>query len=396
MKPETALAWVAALFLGATLFSHTVTLRLWLLAAGIVLASITVARQRNAIHALPPIWIPFALWASWAALSLIWSVEPDRSLKEWRNEVFYSGSAVWICFVAAQTPRAMRVILPLVAVAAAGACLVALHNFFLGWERYQTGFHGGPGNHSSALLTLMPCVAMALWYGRRAVWPWARLALCFALGALFVVSAYATLNRTVWLGFGVQLALIGIFLLFKGPERWSPRKIAFTSTFALALVLGTAIAVLQIQAQRDAMGGARTFEKDSRLELWPEVVERIGERPLLGYGFGRGLLRDSLRDELGDVDPFLWHAHNIFLEALLQLGIPGLLLFLILLGAIVREAWQLGRQADSLLAACGLALVALLAGMLMRNMTDMLFLRQNALLFWGVVGVLLALGSRRT
>jgi hypothetical protein len=40
-----------------------------------------------------------------------------------------------------------------------------------------------------------------------------------------------------------------------------------------------------------------------------------------------------------------------------------------------------------------MALLGVLAGMLVRNMTDSLLVRQNALLFWGVSGVLLAWGS---
>lgn len=396
VKPETLLAWVAALFLAASLFSHTVALRLLLLAAGIVLASITVARGGKDIRALPPIWLPFVLWAIWAGLSIAWSLEPERSIKEFRNEVFYTGAALWICYVGAQARNAARIIPPLVAAAAATVVLVALRDFAIGWEHYLTGLHGGPGDHSCALLTLMPCLVIAASYGRRARWPLSMQALCWGLALLFVASAYTTLNRTIWLGFAVQLSLIGVFALFRGRMRWSTRARVFTATFALVIVAGTGTIVLNIQEERDAMGIARAFEQDPRLVLWPEVLEHIAQRPVTGYGFGRGLLRDSLREELGSVDAFLWHAHNLFLEALLQLGVPGLILLLLLLGAILREGWRLLRDPDAMRVACGLAVIAVVAGMVVRNMTDTLFLRQNALLFWGVVGVLLTLGSRRT
>ena len=49
----------------------------------------------------------------------------------------------------------------------------------------------------------------------------------------------------------------------------------------------------------------------------------------------------------------------------------------------------------AVVAACGTALVAVVAGMLVRNMTDVLWVRQNSLLYWGVVGVLLAWGEVR-
>jgi O-antigen ligase len=123
------------------------------------------------------------------------------------------------------------------------------------------------------------------------------------------------------------------------------------------------------------------------------VVERIEARPLTGYGFGRGGLRVALRDELGDRQ--LWHAHNLFLETALQLGLPGLALLLALLAATLREALRLCRSGEDWSVACGVALAALVAGMLVRNMTDMLWVRQNALLYWGIAGTLLGWGAAR-
>ena len=396
VKPETLLAWVAALFLAACLFSHTVSLRMLLLAAGIVLASVTIARERNGIRAVPQIWLPFLLWGLWAAASIAWSVEPDRSEKEWRNEVFYTGAALWICFVGAQVPKSARIFLSVVGVGALAVCAISLYSSSLGFEQYLRGLHGGPGNHSSALLTLMPCTLMAAWYGRRSGWSRALQALCWVLAALLAASAWTTLNRTVWLGFALQLAIIGTFLLLRGRAAWSTRARVFGATLAVVLVAGTAAMILIIQSQREAIGVARAFEQDARFALWPEILERVRERPGTGYGFGRGLLRAELRAEFGAIDGFLWHAHNLFLEALIQLGVPGLFLFLLLLSAVLREGWRFARDSDPLRAACGVALLGVIAGMVVRNMTDSLFLRQNALLFWGVTGLLLALGSRRT
>jgi O-antigen ligase len=211
------------------------------------------------------------------------------------------------------------------------------------------------------------------------------------LALLIVISAYFTLNRTVWIGLGVEVLLVGGLLIVRTrtPAAWSPRAKLVSGLVALAMVAGAAIAVSAVQEKREAVGG-KSLAKDTRLALWPEILERIGERPLTGYGFGRGLLRRPLQTEFRDLDAFLWHAHNIFLEQLVQLGMPGLLLFLLLLAALLREGWRAARDANDFHAACGIALIAVVAGMLVRNMTDTLFVRQNALLFWGVVGTLLA------
>ena len=79
---------------------------------------------------------------------------------------------------------------------------------------------------------------------------------------------------------------------------------------------------------------------------------------------------------------------------MLQVGIPGLLLLLLLLGATLQEGWRMARAPDDLSVACGLAVIGIVAGMMIRNMTDTLWVRQNALLYWGVLGILFALARR--
>lgn len=383
MNARKALVWVAALLLATCLFSHTIALRLLLLALGIVLTATILGRDRE-LQRLPPIWIPFALWAAWAALSLAWSVEPERSLKEWRNEVFYAGATLWVCFVAAQARDAAKIFLPIVGGAAIVACVFALELFLRGGDRNLGGWHGGAGHHSSALLMLTPCAIMTAWYARRRGW---RAVMLVAAGmtALFLASAYATLNRTVWLGLAVEFALIASLVLIRSASpRQRTRRIF--ALFAIVLTLGAGAAVHTSQAER----GARALDQDTRLLLWPEVLKLSAERPLTGYGFGRGILRGELQEELRIVDAQLWHAHNLFLDAMLQVGLPGLLLFVLLLGAIVRQGWRLARRTEDYAVAAGIALIAVVAGIAARNLTDTLLVRQNALLFWGLVGVLLA------
>ena len=390
-KLHAAAAVVAALFIGSALFAQNVALRLILLLILLVLAALLALRERARLQLMPAIWLPFALWAAWAAASLAWSIEPERSLKEWRNEAFYTACALWGCFIAAQTRVAPRVLAPVLAAAALAVCGVSIWEYSKGRAEYLTGWHGGPGDHSSTLLMLMPCAVMAGWYARRlGASAWLLFAAA-ALAAVFFVSAYATLNRTIWIGFAVQFAVLGAFLALRGG---ASRKLAAAAVAALAAF---ALVFVAVQAElKDTKGAraARAPKVDTRMALWPEVAAHIAERPLAGHGFGRGLLRAELQETLHDVDRNLWHAHNILLDAALQTGLIGLGLFLLLIGAIVRAAWRFVRSADDGVAACGMVLIALVAGMLVRNMTDTLLARQNALLFWGLVAVLLAWGSR--
>jgi O-antigen ligase len=396
-RAHTAAALVAALFLGSSMFGGTVALRLMLLGTALVLTGILAFRPGNDIRLLPPIWLPFLLWGAWALLSLTWSLEPDRTWKEWRNEIFYTGAALWVCYVAAQARRTIRVFV--VAITAAGllAAAISLREFFRGAEHYASGWHGGPGDHSSALLSLMACALGLAWHAMRESQPiYIRLA-PWPLIMVLLASAYASLNRTVWLGFAAQFIVIGALALWcqsKADGRPLRLRTMLAATAgAIAIVAVATGVVLHVHATKEGNATAVGPKRDSRLEVWREVSARVAERPLLGHGFGRGIQRDAIRESLGGSGN-LWHAHNIFLDAALQTGLVGVCLFLLLLGKALQEGWRLASCSDTLAAACGVALMCLLTGMLVRNMTDTLLVRQNALLFWGLAAFFLAVGAR--
>ena len=142
-----------AFFLSSFLFSHTVALRVSLLLLGAAFVVAAIVKDRRSISILPPLWPFFALWAAWAALSFFWSQDPARSEKEFVNEIVYTALALCVCYLGAQARDAARIILPVFACAAALVCAVALYYFPRGPETYGIGWHGGPGDHSSALLT---------------------------------------------------------------------------------------------------------------------------------------------------------------------------------------------------------------------------------------------------
>lgn len=395
MSPLSLAAWTAAFFLGADLFSHTVALRLALLLLGAALVLAAVLKQRRSLRIMPSIWLPFLLWGAWAALSIFWSLEPARSAKEFQNEIVYCALALWFCFVSAQAANATRNLLAVAACAAILVCSMSIYYFFSG-EDYSRGWHGGAGAHSSALLTLMPCALAAGWYARRSSWPLALKAVPPLIVVLCLVSAYATLNRTVWIGFALQFLLIGGWILRRSAPvvvgRLSLKTEVVAAIVAGAVIAATAIMVQKTQAVRAVLDRGAEMQNDPRPALWGSILYSIEDRPFTGYGFGRGMLRGNFRQDFRN--PTLWHSHNLLLDMLLQVGVPGLLLFLGLLAATIREGWRASRDEDNAAAVCGIALVAVVAGMLVRNMTDVLLVRQNALLFWGVVGVLLAWGAK--
>src|SRR5207244_8170749 len=128
---------------------------------------------------------------------------------------------------------------------------------------------------------------------------------------------------------------------------------------------------------------------------WREWTGIALQRPLLGHGFGRAQVHlegeRGLTQSIKQREPHMAsHAHNLFLDIAVQLGVLGLAIYLALLAALVREYWRLGGTAvPRPLRALGAAGFSLLIAMLAKNSTDDFMDQAVAVAFWGYAGVLL-------
>ena len=386
MNTLTLSAWSAAFFLASCLFSHTVALRMILLFTAAACAGAAVARDRRALRVLPPVWPAFAAWGLWAALSMLWSLDPALSQKEWRNEVCYSGLAFVVCYVAGQTERSEKIFLPILSMAALGLCGNAVYDHWRSAPISPDGWHGGQGNLSGILLVLLPCVLMTGWYSARTHILGVAIAAA-GLGIAVLLAGYATDNRTVWLAFTLQALVAGGLTGQRSAPRIGKRALIAGT---LILVTGIAMAAL-VHQERLGSNEAMPLASDPRFDVWAAAASLVGDRPWTGHGFGRGMLHMPLVQLTGN--PMLWHSHNLFIDATLQTGVVGVLLLAALFGWTALVGWRLARSTDDKAAACGIALVTVVLGTLTRNMTDLVWQRHPALVYWGVVGILMAWGA---
>jgi O-antigen ligase len=208
---------------------------------------------------------------------------------------------------------------------------------------------------------------------------YSRMRVILCSGALLATSAALvfTFTRGTWLAVSMALGLmIGLM------RAW------VWAALALLVILAAVLAGPSRFVQR--LGSIANFEEErsasNRLMLWPEVAKLIADRPLTGYGFSG--FQVLFRKQSTFFNSF--HAHNIFLDAALTFGIPGLLLFFSLVGYVVVRAfatlWRFRKSEDwpLLLGLWTGSIAMLLAGLTDGSITIWPILAHA---FWFVLGL---------
>ncbi len=356
---------------------------------------------------IPPpdayLWGAVLAWSGWSAASLAWSIHPAFTRAELGTEVGWGLATAAIFYVAARSDHAFRTLTT--TTIAIGAILAVLALFAVlpagsaDPEHALLRSHGGVGAFSTYLVLAIPLLPLLL-APRPAGFGAGPLAVALVAGifVLLLVAARLTENRMIWVALAAGFVLAGLLAairwrgrLSRAPLRWGGVLLALLIVFG---ALFTDAALQRAHSGPDTQASlAQTIEKDPRIVLWQYSFERIRERPWTGFGFGKSILRDELRAELGN--PLLLHAHNLFVSQWLQTGAIGVVTLLALLAALTWRYWIFLRGNDGTLAAIGLAGIVMLATFVVKNLTDDFMIRPISKEFWALNAMLIGYGIRR-
>ena len=389
MRLEAVHVADVVLFLFVLPIFHTTTIRLACLFSATLIALVLVHR-----HGMPvlPLKIPFALWGIIALVSLVSAVDPWETLSEIKSEVLYSFLAFFVFYT--QTTNQRRWV---VWIAAVIAILLALSitNVFL-W--YRGGdlvspryVYNGVAAYTTFLVTVLPFVLLLVFHFPT---PGFRGWLLRAAPLLLIVPAYLTLNRTVWIAVATLALIMSGLLMFSNGSRSRNFKAAVALTALVVISFNLIHSTLErrvgLQGKLDAIV-QHTVAVDPRTELWSFAKQEILRNPWQGIGFGTASF--SVAYEQWKSKGIL-HAHNVFLDAGIQMGVPGIVAMGVLFGAVLYQYWRLYRSRNRLVQWLGAAGIAMVVAVVIRNMTDEFFRRDLALLFWALVGASLGYGHR--
>lgn len=161
--------------------------------------------------------------------------------------------------------------------------------------------------------------------------------------ALFLFILFESGSRAAW---AIEAAILILWLAFRLGRRVQPR-IRLVLTTAAPIVLAAAAGAVVFLRPRLMLLLGRDPSLSGRTAIWTQSLRYIAKRPWLGYGydaFWRGSTGPSLQISAA-VHFIVEHAHNGFLEILLELGIAGLLLFAlswVLAARNFRLLWRAG------------------------------------------------------
>lgn len=304
--------------------------------AGACAAALTVAR--------PPLrldWLRLpagllALLVGWGALSAAWSPDWARSLVLATHLFALGFCGLALAAAAGRIARPQRVVNYLLIGGGFGIALAAIDLAADGmlYRLIHTRAYAPTelNQIEAAVAVLVFPVAAALWCRRR-------IGLAAAAEAIMLAAVMLLLDSTAKLGLVIVVPVAALVY-------W--RRAAVARALAALAVLGVlaAPATLPLLARLPGLlHAAESFKMTlwHRLLIWFFVGGRIGEHPLAGWG-----LDSSRAIPGGDVlILFDWswlplHPHDAALQVWLELGLPGAILFALLLGWLWLRLGEVG------------------------------------------------------
>jgi putative inorganic carbon (HCO3(-)) transporter len=150
---------------------------------------------------------------------------------------------------------------------------------------------------------------------------------------MMIVVLALTQSRGAWLAFGV--ALLGMVLL-RWRRVWLALPLVGISLIGLVAYFGPD-RLVGFFMSNNTLGGT-----EGRLEVWGLGISMVQGFPFTGIGLG------AFPDVVRGLFPFakdiylkVPHVHNLFLQIAVDLGLPGLIAWLAILGATTVTSWRL-------------------------------------------------------
>ncbi len=206
-----------------------------------------------------------------------------------------------------------------------------------------------------------------------------------SVAAVLVLCLLLTYSRGAWVSLGVMAAVLAMLY---------DRRI-----WLVFLLVPVVLLVYhgQITERFLSLFSGEDTSTILRFALWESTVAMIEDNPLFGVGWGAYFKAyPAYNFFVGDPEVIIFHAHNMYLSILAEIGIPGGLFYFLLFFAHLAVSIRLYRHSeDPFSRAVGLGGALAISGMAAYGVGDyVLFSRAVSLIFWSLAALTMGCALR--
>lgn len=338
----------------------------WVVGALSLWAIYAALRPTQSAHHLAPFEMAWLLYLLWAFIACSWSQQARVALE--RCVVLVIITCVYALALMSAFWRSRVWWRAFSLVMAAIAAVGCLQHFFPEFPVIGAiPTRGAPsvtmGYRNQAAMFVALSIPFLLWQTVHDRPAWSVVSLLSSFTAIGFVVVCRT--RSAWLALVLGGVYVGALLLAFSHSRVRTRSIAI----GLMLVLG----LLVLPGEEPPVGQGTHFRKGipkfkrtvshtflsalhghdaGRLQMWRTAIK---DATLLGCGPGNFAIKATPRHK--EVLQLNWEVHNDYLQNLLELGVPGLLLFLAFWTLLLTRAARQHRQSLALAAGASVVVV---------------------------------------
>jgi O-antigen ligase len=222
---------------------------------------------------------------------------------------------------------------------------------------FESLLYGNPSALAAAVILLWLASAAHLGFGTRT-----SIAVLAVLGGITGLAVFLTGSRGAWAGLAIAALLVGPAWLLTGDHRRAIadmfRTRAARYAGAVAVVVAVVLTAIFFPSlmSRLASGAA-----DLRSALAIAAWRMFQEDPVTGVGPGMYVVERARNTQPPELDYYVAHAHNLFVQALAEYGIVGIVATVVAVAIVGRLVYRGIKSADPLDRRLGWAALAGLA-----------------------------------
>ncbi|MGC8782684.1 MAG: O-antigen ligase family protein, partial [Anaerolineae bacterium] len=237
---------------------------------------------------------------------------------------------------------------------------------------------------------------LALMVGRWRERKWWSGLLALLLAGIVGATLILTQSRSGWIAAVAGLTTLAALAGWATGRR--PAQIAAVVAPLALIAIIAAVIITRPELAARFINTSRQSESEisfsGRPEIWSRALYAIQDFPFTGTGLGTFRRVVHLLYPLFTISPDIdiAHAHNLFLQVALDLGLPGLIAYLAVLWIALTVAWRAAKASPGMVRGLALGLLAGLIALHIYGLTDTIALgAKPGLSFWLALGLIAAL-----